>query len=106
MPMKAKTGYTPVTDPMACEVCGTVVTLANTHSVSVCYNMPGAGYAAYQCANEQHFACSHEHAYLAAMACLLSHIENGTHAQPLSAPGTYVDSDLQTIQNIIAKYES
>ena len=78
------TGQIAVTDPILCEVCGKSTPLAQAHSMSVSYNMPGQDakgvtYPAYQCPNLNHFACSHEHAVLAALMCIFEHIDQGNH---------------------------
>jgi hypothetical protein len=65
--------------------------------------MPGTNVTAYQCGNEQHYACSHEHAVQAAMACLFDHIESG----PYNGKKTkYDDPDLQEIDKRLAKFNS
>lgn len=78
MTLRAATGYVPLNDPSTCEMCGTVTTAANTHSIKMVYAMPGAGTTAYQCVDEQHYACCEEHALLAALACYFAHIKTGT----------------------------
>ena len=102
MPIKDNTGPTPITDPMTCEICGTSVPLANTHSIAIDYRMPGLGVQTYQCKNEQHFADTHEHAVLAAIACLLSHIESGPHIGTIGTD--YTDVDLQALNKAFKKY--
>ena len=84
----------PVNEIMTCEVCGVVVPIAKTHSLIVTYGMPGVGLSPYQCRATQHFACSHEHALLAHLQCLFTHIENGDHEGKI---GVYVDSVLQNV---------
>ena len=50
------------------------------YSVPISYATPGLGYTAYICdAQDPHWACSEEHAKLAAAACLEEHLEGGNH---------------------------
>ena len=60
----------------SCEApgCGKVTAAQNTYSLAVVYRMPGPGVPAFQCPNEQHFACCHEHAVQVMQACLNEHI--------------------------------
>lgn len=103
MAIRDATGYVPLGDTLACEICGTVVATADAHSIIICYAMPGSGVSAYQCANEQHFACSHEHAIQAAMACLFDHIESGPYK---GKKAKYDDPDLQVMDQKLAKFNS
>lgn len=57
-----------------CEVCGAQTLEGDTFSLALVYRKPGRDIAAFQCPNEQHYACSHEHAVQAVMACLSEHI--------------------------------
>jgi hypothetical protein len=90
---------------MTCEVCGTQVPYAQMFSPYVWYPIPGyndtlqAGYTGYACPCGQHVTCTHEHSMLAAVACLMKHIENGQHANP-QLP--YSDTRLNQIHNIVA----
>lgn len=71
-------GITLPADPSyTCEVpgCGKVTTAADTHSLKWSYAKPGhALLAAFECGGVQHFACCAEHAVIASMLCLVSHI--------------------------------
>lgn len=75
-------GEDPSQVPVRCEApgCTAVKPLGEMFSMAVVYRMPGAGKAPYQCSQEQHFGCSHNHAKSALLACLESHIEQGDHA--------------------------
>lgn len=86
MTLKAATGYTPVTDPMICEICGKSVLLANVFSIKAVYALPSGTNTAFQCANEQHYACSHEHAVLALVGCLFEHLEAGAYVGKGATP--------------------
>lgn len=55
--------------------CTVSVPVAAVYSLAVVYRMPGRGVPAFQCAEEQHFGCSHEHARAAMLVCLDEHIE-------------------------------
>lgn len=108
MPIQDETGYTSVqliehiNGGIPCEICGKVVALADTHSMVICYAMPGSGYAAYQCANEQHYACSRDHAVLASLACVFGHMLEHPHAgsdQPLG-------QEVADLHSRIQKYKS
>lgn len=74
--------------PIACEICGTLSPTVATHSIIMVYAMPGQdsselpfvkGHPPYQCESEQHFACCYEHAALAAITCLLHHMNDARH---------------------------
>lgn len=58
-----------------CEICGAQTKEGDTYSLAWHYRKPGRGIPAFQCPGEQHFACSHEHAVQAMMACLEEHGE-------------------------------
>ena len=62
---------------VACEApgCPRSVTVADAFSLALVYRMPGRGVSAFQCRDEQHFGCSHDHAVQAMLACLRDHIE-------------------------------
>lgn len=104
MAILPETGPTPVAvteyihGGIPCEICGTVTPLASTHSFVLGYAMPGAGYSAFQCANEQHFGCSRDHAILAAVTCLFGHmLQNHPYAgsdQALSQEVTAIRSQI------------
>ena len=78
--------YDPDERMQICEVCGKEQPLKHCYSLALVYRMPGylfeenRGAGAYQCPDDQHFACSHEHAFLAAMFCYFEHIHTGPHA--------------------------
>ena len=95
--------------PFTCEICGKQTSPVNTFSLMVSYPMPGpqdalptAGNEGYTCSVVQHFTCSHEHALLSAIACMLSHIDSGKHSQPRN--NTFQDSTLNTIESLVKKY--
>lgn len=83
----------PRPDPSAqlvvCEApgCPAQIPLSRAYSMAIVYRMPGPGKLPYQCPYEQHFACCHAHAKLAALACLQSHIEAGDYAGKEGAHG-------------------
>lgn len=62
---------------IACEApgCERSVLAAEVYSLALVYRIPGRGVPAFQCSEEQHFGCSHEHAVAAVAACLRNHIE-------------------------------
>jgi hypothetical protein len=72
---------------IACEICGTQRPFRDMNSIAVGYRFPGkvdqghrqVWLQAYQCPDEQHYGCCHEHAMLAAIACLVLHIHEGPH---------------------------
>lgn len=82
MQIAAILGNDPSQVLITCEApgCSKQIALANACSMAVVYRMPGFGHAPYQCGDEQHFGCCHEHAILALLSCLFSHIEAGDHA--------------------------
>ena len=90
-------------DPSAviipCEAKGCTVQkpLGQMFSMAIDYRMPGGKIpkSPYQCPNEQHFGCSHEHAMLALLQCLFTCIEQGDHGEPKQ--GNYQHDLLQTI---------
>lgn len=55
--------------------CSASVPVAEVYSLALIYRMPGRGIPAFQCADEQHFGCTHDHAVAAMQACLTRHIE-------------------------------
>jgi hypothetical protein len=63
-----------------CEICGTKVPTSQAFSIKLSYAVPGEGKNPYECPAVQHWACSHEHAEEAVMACLCEHIRKGDHA--------------------------
>lgn len=71
---------TPSTKMIACEICGKEVPDSEQFAMSISYNMPGPGKAAYACPSFHHTACCHDHAEQAAVACLIEHIRIGDHA--------------------------
>jgi hypothetical protein len=101
MPIREMQGYRAIGDTHACEICDKIVPLNDMHSLAVVYRMPGPGSTAYQCPNEQHFGCCHEHAVLAALACLTSHIEAGPYANKQVA---YENEDLKVFKARIRKH--
>jgi hypothetical protein len=103
MPIKEMQGYRAIGDAHVCEICGKIVPLNDLHSLAVVYRMPGPGGTAYQCPNEQHYACSHEHAVLAVVACLTSHIELGPYA---NKQAEYEDEDLKVLKQRVSKYHN
>lgn len=63
-----------------CEFCGTVKPLGLMNSFLVSYAMPGSPITpSYGCPVEQHYGCSHEHALLATIRCMLTCLEEGEH---------------------------
>lgn len=93
-------------DPIACEICGLVTPLAQVHSLSITYCMPGQDSSgnslpAYQCPALQHYACTHEHAVIAALACLFEHIDAGNFA---GVGTSWMDSQTTTIYNNVEGY--
>lgn len=83
---------------IACEICGTQRPFRDMNSIAVGYRFPGkvdeghrqVWLPAFQCGDEQHYGCCHEHAMLAALACLVLHIHEGPH----NAHGTPLEHDL------------
>ena len=75
-------GEDPSAVPIQCEApgCLSVAPLGNMYSMAIIYRMPGPGKAPYQCPNEQHYGCTHDHAVLAMLGCLRAHIASGDHA--------------------------
>lgn len=65
-----------------CEFCGEVKPLREMHSLKWVYAMPGynkeatVGQRPFQCADDQHFGCCHEHAFLALIICLFEHMDD------------------------------
>lgn len=103
--LKAAGTPLPLTDPIACEICGEAVALTQAHSIAVSYNMPGANaqgitYPAYQCSQLQHYACTHEHAVAAAIACLFEHVEQGNN----SAKSKDYDGGFKQIKKFLEQY--
>lgn len=113
-----KQPYDPDTRPVMCEVCGKVQMLKQCHSLAMVYRMPGLrkdaegnetyGYAGYQCADNQHFACSHEHALLAVFMCTLEHIHtdgynNQQHAGELELQHPTLQEIKQALDSYIQK---
>lgn len=116
MPFMPKVEYDPDERPVMCEVCGKTQMLKQCHSIAVVYRMPGLrkdengnqtyGYAGYQCADNQHFACSHEHALLAVFMCTLEHIhtdgyKNNQHAGELELQHPTLQGVKQLFDNYI-----
>lgn len=66
------------TQQVTCEICGKVTLPANTFSIFVEYPMPGPGNVTQRCPCVQHFACSHAHAVLAAIVCMIFHLQDDT----------------------------
>lgn len=62
---------------IACEApgCTNSVPVSEVYSLAAVYRMPGPNVPAFQCPEEQHFGCSHEHAKWAMLECLMNHIE-------------------------------
>ena len=71
--------HVPTGATIACEVCGKVVNTVDARSFSVQYCTPGQGFTGQQCPAWQHWACTHEHAVIATIACLFEHIETLTN---------------------------
>lgn len=74
--------------PATCEVCGAQVEPVDIHSFVVVYALPGRDRSdtqftrslpVYQCDHEQHIGCSYEHAALAAITCMLHHMNDNRH---------------------------
>lgn len=70
----------PSSAPTKCEICPNVLPLREMHSMKWAYAMPGlrgpnAGHPAFQCADDQHFGCCHEHAFLAMLVCAFEHMD-------------------------------
>lgn len=62
-----------------CEICGQATPMEELCSFIYTYAMPGPGKSGYQPTCQQHYACSHEHAILALLRCVLSHNEEKSH---------------------------
>lgn len=79
----AAMGNDPSQVPVKCEApdCDVIQPLSQMFSMAVVYRMPGYNVPPYQCENEQHFGCTHEHAMIALLKCLFTHIEDGEHQQ-------------------------
>jgi len=74
----------PSTITVSCEAPGCTASkpLGDMCSMAVVYRMPGPGTSPYQCPDEQHYGCCHEHAILALLKCLVTDIEAGQHVDP------------------------
>lgn len=93
MVIKERAPFDPDDQPIECEIegCGKVVRRGDAVSYHVYIAMPGLpGVATMHCEYVQHFACSPEHAYLAADYCLKEHHKELTrlHAEHRKAQDT------------------
>lgn len=115
MPFIPQQAYDPDTRPVMCEVCGKVQMLKQCHSIAVVYRMPGLrrdaqgnqtyGYAGYQCPDNQHFACCHEHAILAVFMCTFEHIHEQGYKNDLHAGELELQHPtLQEVKATLDKY--
>lgn len=64
--------------PLVCEICGVAITGATAMSIFCEYPMPGGGNQGQRCLAVQHFYCSHRHALLGTIVCVLFHLQEDT----------------------------
>lgn len=99
MRIAAILGQDPSSVIIPCEAkdCTVQKPLGHMFSMATDYRMPGGETpkSPYQCPQEQHFGCTHEHAMLALLQCLFTCIEQGDHGQPKQE--SYEHSLLQVI---------
>lgn len=95
------------TDIISCEICGKTDELQHMLSIASVYRMPGSSASlkpaklpSFQCPHIQHFGCTHEHALLADMHCLIEHLHYGPHE---SQGETFTNDKLQRIEDILAE---
>jgi hypothetical protein len=98
-----------------CEICNAPVKNPNIHSQVCWYAIPGAtgsgmqAYAPTHCRVVQHYACCWEHATLASITCLLTHLREQPHAVGEQGErrddGTFISPELSAIYEVIKKYE-
>lgn len=92
---------------ISCEICSKEDALQHMLSIAAIYRMPGsnanlkpAKLPSFQCPHIQHFGCTHEHALLALMHCLVEHIHFGPHESQGEA---FTHDKLQRIEAILAE---
>ncbi len=75
----------PSAQVIACEQCGAMTTIGDSHSFVIVYATtgPGGRIPSFQCPAEQHFACSQECAALLGHMCIDEHLRP-LHSQKLS----------------------
>lgn len=82
-------GADPAAVPVPCEApgCVEIGPLGTRYSILLIYAVTGAhaGVPPYGCAREQHYGCTHDHAILAAQACLVSHLPHPASVYPSAA---------------------
>lgn len=94
--------HIPTGATISCEVCGKVVNTADARSFSINYCTPGQGFNGTQCPSWQHFCCTHEHAVIAAIACMFEHIEPSTLFKGKGS--TYGAAWLPALKTILQNY--
>ncbi len=99
---------------LACEICGKSIKLPNIHSQVCWYAIPGptgAGMQAYpptHCSVVQHYACSWEHATLASILCLLTHLQQQDHERQgieRRDDGSFANETLSRIYELVQQFE-
>lgn len=108
MPLRRGVNAIPVvldTQTFTCEVCGTVTDPAHTFCIYVEYPMPGPLIHGQRCQCVQHFTCSHQHAVIAAISCIIFHLHEDV-SYDSTAPKTPVaeQSILQQARTLLNKY--